>query len=869
MPPSPAHASAELITPLPLRKPDAIAPVRIGTETTPFLKGIALRITLLGWAVMLLTLGIFIATIVPQQKREFRLNLESKARGVAASIRSAAAGAAVSADYSAVVDQAMQVLSADQAIDYVIMTKNDGFSIVIDRSSWKTEILGTAWRPALRVPTGSIGSSPPFRRRVFQYAYPFDYSGIEWGWIHVGLSLNAYDASVQRTYIRTAILAFLCGALGLMVWFVYARRLVQPIEALASVARLVTSGRNYSIRAKKTTEDEIGSLVDSFNEMLTQIDVRERSQKIAEDALRESEERYALAVRGANDGLWDWKLDTNKIYFSPRWTRMLGYSDHESWSDPKEWFSRIHPADRARVEAQLAAHRQGATPEFSSEFRMRDKDGRYIWMLSRGIAIRDAHGVAVRIAGSQTDITEGKTADPLTGLPNRNYFTDKVESALGAKKNPGAAPFAVLFLDLDRFKTVNDSLGHEAGDQLLKGVAQRLRLSVRGDDTSGKLVGPDSTVARLGGDEFAILLEGIHDEHDAQAVAERILKRFAVAFIIDGRNLFAGCCIGVAMGSSAGTPDDLLRNADTAMYSAKTHGRGAFAIFNQGMRERAVARIEIEADLKKAIAGNQLEVYYQPEVSMSDHQITGFEALVRWNHPARGLLYPGEFISVAEESGLIVPLGLWVLREACRQMVAWHRSMPRIPALTISVNVSYKQLATAGLGGEVEHILTDTGLDPRYLKLEMTESSVIENAEVARVALMRFKELKIGLEIDDFGTGYSSLGYLRQLPFDTLKIDYSFVKELGTSVDSTGVIRTIFGLAKSLNMNVVAEGVETKDQLVRLKAMGCTTAQGFYFSKPVDAAQAGLLIGDVAGLKLDGVLPPMLEIGSGISQKNI
>jgi diguanylate cyclase (GGDEF)-like protein/PAS domain S-box-containing protein len=833
--------------------------VRKSAGTVHFPKGIALRIALLGWAVMLLTLGIFVAILVPQQKREFQLNLESKARGVAATIGSTAAGAAVSEDYSAVVDQAMQVLSADRAIEYVVMTRNDGFSIVIDRASWKTETLGPAWHPLKRAAVGAIGLSQLFKRPVFQYAYPFDYSGLQWGWIHVGLSLDAYEASVRRTYQSTGIVAFLCGALGLLIWLVYATQLVRPIKALAAVARLVSTDKNYSIRAKKTTDDEIGILVDSFNEMLSQIDLHERSQRIAEDALRESEERYALAVRGANDGLWDWKLDTNKIYFSPRWTSMLGYSDHEGWSDPKEWFSRIHPADRPRVEAQLAAHRKGDTPEFSSEFRMRDTDGRYIWMLSRGIAIRDAKGVAVRIAGSQTDITEGKTADPLTGLPNRSYFTDKVESAIGAKKNPGATPFAVLFLDLDRFKTVNDSLGHEAGDQLLKGVAQRLRLSVRGDDLSGRPASPDSTVARLGGDEFSVLLEGIRDEHDAALVAERILKRFAVPFTIDGRNLFAGCCIGVAMGSSAGTPDDLLRNADTAMYDAKTHGRGAFALFNQGMRERAVARIEIETDLKKAIAGNQLEVYYQPEVSMSDHRIAGFEALVRWNHPARGLLYPGEFISVAEESGLIVPLGLWVLRDACRQMVVWQKSMPRIPALTISVNVSFKQLSTEGLGSDVEQILAETGLDPQCLKLEMTESAVIENAEVALVTLRRFKELKIGLEIDDFGTGYSSLGYLRQLPFDTLKIDYSFVKELGTNADSTGVIRTIFGLAKSLNMNVVAEGVETKDQLTRLKAMGCTLAQGFYFSKPVDATQATALIGDGAGLKLDNV-PALLEI---------
>jgi diguanylate cyclase (GGDEF)-like protein/PAS domain S-box-containing protein len=635
-----------------------------------------------------------------------------------------------------------------------------------------------------------------------------------------------------------------------------------PIAALAGVARLVSVDKNYSIRATKVADDEIGVLIDSFNGMLSQIEIRERDRKIAEDALRESEERYALAAHGANDGLWDWKLGTNEIYFSPRWTRMLGYSDNEIWSDPEEWFSRIHPADRERVRAQFAAHCQGSTPEFSSEYRIRHKNGPYIWMLSRGIAVRDEDGVAVRIAGSQTDITEGKIADTLTELPNRIYFMDKVESAFTAKGNPGASPFAVLFLDLDRFKVVNDSLGHAAGDQLLVGVAQRLRSSVRGQGLSEKLAGSASTVARLGGDEFAILVEGIRDQDDAGAVAARILKHLGAAFSLDGRQVFAVASIGIAMSSSADTPENLLRNADTAMYYAKAHGRARFEIFDQGMRERAVARMEIEVDLKKAIKGNEFVLHYQPKVSLADQHITGFEALVRWNHPRRGLLYPSEFIPVAEETGLIVPLGLWILHEACRQMAAWHASMVREPPLSISVNVSFKQLDEVSLAEEVERILAETGLDPTTLKLEITESSIMENAELAVATLRRFKELNISLEIDDFGTGYSSLSYLRQLPFDTVKIDRSFVKEIGTSDDTSKIINTILQLAQSLGMDVVAEGVETQDQLARLTAMGCPSGQGYYFSKPVDAERAQRLIRDKNALQRGILLRPLPKIGS-------
>ena len=632
-----------------------------------------------------------------------------------------------------------------------------------------------------------------------------------------------------------------------------------PIGALAGVARLVSVDKNYSIRAPKVANDEIGVLIDSFNEMLSQIEIHERDRKIAENALRESEERYALAARGANDGLWDWKLDTNEIYFSPRWTRMLGYSDNEIWSGPEEWFSRIHPADRERVRGQVAAHCQGSTPEFTSEYRIRHKSGHYIWMLSRGIAVRDENGIAVRIAGSQTDITEGKVADALTELPNRLYFMDKLESAVEAREAPDASTFAVLFVDLDRFKVVNDSLGHAAGDQLLIGVSQRLRSSVRGEGLSGRLAASASTVARLGGDEFAILIEGIRHEEEAIVIAERILKHLGAAFYLDGRQVFAIASIGVAMSSSAETAEDLLRNADTAMYYAKAHGRARFAVFEQGMRERDLARMEIETDLSKAIDNHEFVLHYQSKVSLIDQRVTGFEALIRWNHPRRGLLYPSEFISVAEETGLIVPLGRWVLQEACRQMAVWHETPTTGPPLSISVNISFKQLAEPSLPDDVERILAETGLDPATLKLEMTESSIMENAQLALATLRRFKLLHIGLEIDDFGTGYSSLSYLRQLPFDTVKIDRSFVKELGAADDTTEIINTILQLARSLNMDVVAEGVETEDQLARLMELGCDTGQGYYFSKPIDAARAQRLVRDRDTIKRGLLLQPVAQ----------
>jgi diguanylate cyclase (GGDEF)-like protein/PAS domain S-box-containing protein len=673
---------------------------------------------------------------------------------------------------------------------------------------------------------------------------PIMLQGERIGTIYLRSATNDVYVRLFRYSGIVCVVLFVSLGLTLLLSSRSQRLLSGPIMTLAAVARRVAVDKNYSIRATKVADDEIGILIDTFNEMLTRIEVSERSRELAEGALRESEERYALAARGANDGLWDWKLTSNIIYFSPRWTLMLGYSDREPWTSSEEWFSRIHPADRERVRAQVAAHCEGKTSEFSSEYRIRHKNGHYIWMLSRGIAVRDQNGSAVRLAGSQTDINEAKVADTLTELPNRLYLLDKLEGAIAARADSGAVPFAVLFIDLDRFKVVNDSLGHSAGDQLLVGVAQRLRSGIRGQGPPGKVPGTSSTVARLGGDEFSILVEGIPGPDEAAIVADRMIKELGASFYLDGRQVFVTASIGIAMSSSGNTPEDLLRNADTAMYYAKAHGGGRFEVFDQTMRERAVARMEIEKDMKKAIAANQFVLHYQAKVSLTDRRLSGFEALVRWNHPTRGLLFPSEFIPVAEETGLIIPLGLWILREACRQMAVWQKSVVREPALSVSVNISFKQLAEPGLAEDVEQILSETGLNPGSLRLEMTESSIMENVRVAAETLGRFKKMNIALEIDDFGTGYSSLSYLRQLPFDTVKIDQSFVRQMGTTDDTSLIIHTILQLAFSLGMDVVAEGIETKDQLARLTAMGCSTGQGYYFSKPVDAAAACRLMTD-------------------------
>ncbi len=644
-----------------------------------------------------------------------------------------------------------------------------------------------------------------------------------------------------RRYLAIMLLVFVVS-LGLAMFLSSGMQSViaTPIKELSHAARRVAAEKDFSVRVAAHSGAEIGILIDSFNEMLSEIQNRDLARKAAEELLRESEQRYALAARGANDGLWDWKLNTGEIYFSLRWKQMLGYGEGGIRPDPDEWFSRIHPSDRERVQCEIAAHRAGATSEFTSEYRMRHQNGLFIWMLSRGAVVRDENGGAIRMAGSQTDITQGKIGDPLTGLPNRLYFLDRLEDSI-QKCTGGGSGFAVLFIDLDRFKLINDSLGHAAGDELLIGVSRRLKASVRGDGGGYERIG-HNVVARLGGDEFAVLLNGIGQASEAAAVADRIVASLSTPFQIAGRQVFGTVSIGIAPGSSGNCPEDLLRNADTAMYYAKTKGKTRFEMFDEKMRDRAKARLEIETDLRKAIDLKQFVLFYQPQISLLSNRVVGYEALVRWQHPERGLVAPSEFIPVAEETGLIVPLGRWVLREACRQMAEWHRSFDVDPKPTISVNVSFRQLNDANLVDEVRKTMRETGLAPASLRLEMTESAIMSNSEMAMDVLRRLKEMGVGLEIDDFGTGYSSLSYLKRLPFDTVKIDQSFVRDLHATGESVEIVKTILDLARSMNMSVVAEGVETADQVEVLTSLGCKYAQGYYFSRPADKDSTQSLI---------------------------
>lgn len=552
--------------------------------------------------------------------------------------------------------------------------------------------------------------------------------------------------------------------------------------------------------------------------------------KHAQQALRKSQQRYALVAEGTNDGLWDWDLISDEVFYSSRWKSMLGIDPDQSVTSPAEWLSRVHVEDLKRTEAERRLHLSGGKPHFETELRMRHEDGGYRWMLCRGIAVRESGGKAIRLAGSLTDITEGKVADALTGLPNRVLLNERLKRCLDLHSRNRNFKFAVLYLDLDNFKLVNDSLGHDYGDRLLVSIARRLEGSVRISE---------ALVSRLGGDEFAILLENIKSESEAIAVAERIIDSVSAPITLgQGREIFATVSVGISFSEGHCDAEEMLQCADAAMYHAKAHGKSCFQIFSPVMKADIKSRLETEVQIRRAIERAEFQLHYQPIVNAISGQLYGFEALARWNHPEKGLVPPSDFIPIAEETGLIIPLGKWALRTACQQMMDWRSVDSGFDNLVVSVNVAYRQLQHKDFFEDILSVLAQTKLDAGSLKVEITESSMMQNEASNEMLLRRLREIGVQVAIDDFGTGYSSLALLHQLPLDSVKIDRSFVDKMTLSSENRAIVGTIITLANRLNFDVIAEGVETPEQLSLLQSLGCDFAQGFLFSRPMPADEA-------------------------------
>jgi len=607
-------------------------------------------------------------------------------------------------------------------------------------------------------------------------------------------------------------------------------------------------------RPRQLTEAQERALSSLAHAIMARLELRRKSLELEQamserekafQSLAASEERCAMLLRGASDGLWEWDLETNEMHFCGRWRAMLGHEEEEFTSRPDGWFKRVHADDIERLQSEIMAHLLGITQQFQCEHRVRRQDGTYRWMLSRGLAVMDSNRHIYRMTGSLTDVTDQKQADKqllhnafhdaLTGLPNRALFMDRLKHSVAQVAKGDGYSFGVLFLDLDRFKVVNDSLGHQIGDQLLTATARRIETCLR----------PGDIVARLGGDEFAVILDRVRHVSDAIQAAERIRQHLAAPFNLSGHEVFISASIGIALNQTASDkPDEILRNADTAMYRAKDQGRGCFELFDKGMHARNAALSQLETGLRRALVRGEFSVHYQPIISLETWRISGFEALIRWEHPEHGYISPLKFIPVAEESGLIIPIGQWVLREACEQLRVWQDQFPSDPPLSISVNLSGKQFLQADLTDQISQILTETDLNPSSLKIEITESAIIENIDGAALMLKRIKALGVRLSLDDFGTGYSSLSYLHRFPIDTLKIDRSFVSRINLP-KNTEIVRTILTLARNLGMDVVAEGVETRDQIIQLTGLNCEYVQGYLLSKPIDGRAMRDLISQI------------------------
>lgn len=556
-------------------------------------------------------------------------------------------------------------------------------------------------------------------------------------------------------------------------------------------------------------------------------------RKRSDEALKLSKERFELVTRATSDAIWDWNLSTNEIWWNNGFQKLFGYPAGQIGTDLTSWTERIHPDDRDRVVLDIHGHIDSRRTNWVDEYRFRRHDGTYAFVIDRGYVVYDHDDRPVRMLGSMMDVTDRKSLeeqlthqalhDPLTKLANRALFRDRVDHAL-SKLPRTTTSIAVMFLDLDNFKAVNDSMGHVAGDKLLISAAARLQDCLRNTDTA----------ARLGGDEFAILVESVHRSSEAVVIAERILEVFRQPFNIEGKEVYVGTSIGLAASTDMTiTSEALLRNADLAMYMAKNKGKGNYVVFEPKMHEALLERIELEDDLRRGIENNEFTIHYQPILDLSNKGLIGMEALVRWEHPKYGLVPPMKFIPLAEETNLIVPLGDWILTEACRQMQVWRLDYPLAEELSVTVNISIRQFQQAELVEMVGRAIEESGLPARCLILEITESFMMQDTEATIAKLTELKNLGVRLAIDDFGTGYSSLSYLQRFPVDILKIDKSFVDKLGHGDDGNVVAKAIIMMGQSLKLKTIAEGIEHADQIAALQDLGCLAGQGFHFAKPL------------------------------------
>lgn len=598
------------------------------------------------------------------------------------------------------------------------------------------------------------------------------------------------------------------------------------------------SDRKESENRLKESYEELSAAHEELTATYKELSIMEEELKLQmvnlnekDELIHASEERYRLAVEGSNDGIYDWDIENDKLYLPKQTKEILGLNENQDVNSYKQFIGLIHPDDADIVNQALQSHINGETEFLKVMYRMKTVDGKYKWLLNKGKVFFDKNGKATRMAGSHTDVTEQKEAtdriyslayyDSLSGLPNRRLLEEKFNGfIMRAVENRNK--LAVLFLDLDNFKAVNDTYGHACGDTLLKSTGEMLNECVRGN----------GFVCRFAGDEFIVLLPEINEAEEAKKIAESIVKQFQKTWVLGEYEFYNTVSIGIALYPDNGNdPQSLLKNADTAMYRAKQLGKDNCAFYKDSMNTGLLKKLQLERDMRKALDRNEFVLYYQPQVDIATGEVVALEALIRWLHPKRGLVLPSEFIPAAEETGLIVALGEWVLKTACAQNRRWQEQ--GLKPVCMAVNLSMYQFQQSNLDEMVDKVLQETGYNPEYLELEITESIAMKNLDLTQDMLARLQKTGVKVSLDDFGTGYSSLNYLMRFPINSLKIDKSFMDNIVADTGNRAIAETVILLAHKLKLEVVAEGVETQNQLDYLKEINCDRAQGYLFSKPL------------------------------------
>ncbi|SKA72468.1 PAS domain S-box-containing protein/diguanylate cyclase (GGDEF) domain-containing protein [Paucidesulfovibrio gracilis DSM 16080] len=724
------------------------------------------------------------------------------------------------------------------------------------------------------------------------------------GYVHIGMDMGLINGYIRSAIVKQQVITLVLFLASVGAAWAFVNRISRPLHSLRDYARRVAR-HDFSASIRIDSRDEVGDLAKAMNAMSSEIrdlvgtlearvvqatselqqakdeleeKVVERTRelsraniqlkievaerKVVGEALRKTEQKYRSIFENAVEGIYQVGRDGHFISANPSLARIYGFTA------PADFMATANTApdslffqESRRDEFYRTLETEGELQNFES--RVRRADGRVIWISENARRISDANGRTLYYEGSVEDITLRKEAedqlmhqafhDPLTNLPNRLLFQDHLQMALERSRRRDNYFFAVLYLDLDRFKIINDSLGHDIGDSLLRSVARVLVNCARGMDT----------VARFGGDEFAILLEEIAAPRDAIKIARRILDEISQAFVLDGNEVFTTASIGIVLHTGTyDRPEALLRDADTAMYRAKELGKSRFKVFNHRMHEQALHLMELETDLRKAVEHREFEALFQPVVCLDDLRIVGFEALVRWLHPQHGVISPDHFISLAEDTGLIYAIDQHMLETVCAQTARWRdrfadRFFDAQSPMTMALNFSGKHLKQPALLGRVEEALHRHNLDPHVVNLEITEHTLMDNPKLAGEMLAKLKDVGVGLCIDDFGTGYSSLSYLQRFPIDVVKIDRSFVTGMENDQDSRAIVQTVVSLGQALGLRVIAEGVESEHQLDILRQAGCRYAQGFLFSRPASAEQAEQML--ESGGTLEHVLRSTVE----------